>query len=328
MKNNNNNQTNINEQNNNNNFPTKIDLSYYALGNRNFSCFNNLNKKDFITNSSFKANALNLMERNYLSLPHSTSCDNIYKPEYKHQRVFSEINKNLNSYLNPLMQYKYKEKPLIKSSLNIFDFIKEKNFSKYKQINNNNEKNLQNNNNNNNKIILKEKVNSNLIPKNSFHLESNIKFLRRIVPPNTNPNFSQIKLSSFLESKDSPEYLRNYDKESLKNINEYYKNKNMNINVLSRFGNWITLNPNDLNRSHALEKIKQNTYETSKLVPDWMNIKNKQKPKNLFKSFQGNNNARNSGKVTMLIDRDQKNALPLFLMDRYDKENNVWRGYE
>ena len=321
---------NINNQTNqiNNNIPNKIDLSYYALGNRNFTCFNNLNKKDYITNSSFKANSLNLMERNYLSLPHSTSCDNIYKPEYKHQKVYSEINKELNSYLNPLTQYKYKENPLIKSSLNIFNFIKEKNFSKYKKLDNNNENNFQNENNNKDKIILKEKVNFNLIPKNSFHLESNSKFLRRIVPPNTNPNFSQIKLSSFLESKDSPEYLRNYDKESLKNINEYYKNKNMNINVLSRFGNWITLNPNDLNRSHALEKIKQNTYETSNLVPDWMNIKNKKKPKNLFKSFQGNNNARNSGKVTMLIDKDQKNVLPLFLMDRYDQENNVWRGYE
>ena len=321
---------NINNQTNqiNNNIPNKIDLSYYALGNRNFTCFNNLNKKDYITNSSFKANSLNLMERNYLSLPHSTSCDNIYKPEYKHQKVYSEINKDLNSYLNPLTQYKYKENPLIKSSLNIFNFIKEKNFSKYKKLDNNNENNFQNENNNKDKIILKEKVNFNLIPKNSFHLESNSKFLRRIVPPNTNPNFSQIKLSSFLESKDSPEYLRNYDKESLKNINEYYKNKNMNINVLSRFGNWITLNPNDLNRSHALEKIKQNTYETSNLVPDWMNIKNKKKPKNLFKSFQGNNNARNSGKVTMLIDKDQKNVLPLFLMDRYDQENNVWRGYE
>ena len=216
---------NINNQTNqiNNNIPNKIDLSYYALGNRNFTCFNNLNKKDYITNSSFKANSLNLMERNYLSLPHSTSCDNIYKPEYKHQKVYSEINKELNSYLNPLTQYKYKENPLIKSSLNIFNFIKEKNFSKYKKLDNNNENNFQNENNNSNKIILKEKVNFNLIPKNSFHLESNSKFLRRIVPPNTNPNFSQIKLSSFLESKDSPEYLRNYDKESLKNINEYYK---------------------------------------------------------------------------------------------------------
>ena len=65
-----------------------------------------------------------------------------------------------------------------------------------------------------------------------------------------------LKYGSFLESKQAPEYLRNYDKESLKNIDQYYLNKNENIHVLSRFGNWITLKPDDKKKLEYIQNLR------------------------------------------------------------------------
>ena len=38
-------------------------------------------------------------------------------------------------------------------------------------------------------------------------------------------NKRKVELDSFMESRDSPEYLRSYDKEALKNLDNYYINK-------------------------------------------------------------------------------------------------------
>ena len=98
--------------------------------------------------------------------------------------------------------------------------------------------------------------------------------------------------------------------------------------MLSRFGNWITLRPNDKNRSHALEKVKHGTYETSIVAPAWMDISSRRNNinkkeydlgKNTFKCVQHKNSVRDNTKVTMLMDRDQNNVRPLFLRDTYEK---------
>ena len=144
-------------------------------------------------------------------------------------------------------------------------------------------------------------------------------------------NKRKVELDSFMESRDSPEYLRSYDKEALKNLDNYYINKKENLHVLSRFGNWITLRPNDKNRSHALEKLKYGVYETSIVAPIWMDIssrrkinKNYESAKRIFKSLQIKN-PRDNTKVTALFDRDQKNVKPLFLLDSYEKNRILLR---
>ena len=187
-------------------------------------------------------------------------------------------------------------------------------------------------------IPLKNPMNENILRSNDYHLETSTKTQRRIKPPSSTPNMEDLKYGSFLESKMSPEYLRNYDKESLKNIDEYYIRKKENLNVLSRFGNWITLKPDDKNRSHALEKLRHGTYETSIIAPMWMDIATRRKnnkmiqiennnkgydylefDRKMFDKHEYNTSIRDKGKMIILQDRDQKNAKPVYLMDSYEK---------
>ena len=303
----------------------RIDISYYALGNRNFKSLNeypNLYK----STSCVKSNSLNLMERNYLDFEpgilnnqeskftnvskakeYSKGQDIYYKyhPEYKYFHTNNEQNQKLNDYLNPVNQYIYRESPMIKSAEQLLTIQKQKkkldffNANKMFKITNKetqskqqfekekmsktepNYMDLIKNNIPANKksdiIPLKNPMNENILRSNDYNLETSTKTQRRIKPPSSTPNMEDLKYGSFLESKMSPEYLRNYDKESLKNIDEYYIRKKENLNVLSRFGNWITLKPDDKNRSHALEKLRHGTYETSIIAPMWMNIATRRK---------------------------------------------------
>ena len=364
----------------------RIDISYYALGNRNFKSLNeypNLYK----STSSVKSNSLNLMERNYLDFEpgilnnqeskftnvskakeYSKGRDIYYKyhPEYKYFHTNNEQNQKLNDYLNPVNQYIYRESPMIKSAEQLLTIQKQKkkldffNANKMFKITNKetqskqqfekekmsktepNYMDLIKNNIPANKksdiIPLKNPMNENILRSNDYHLETSTKTQRRIKPPSSTPNMEDLKYGSFLESKMSPEYLRNYDKESLKNIDEYYIRKKENLNVLSRFGNWITLKPDDKNRSHALEKLKHGTYETSIIAPMWMDIATRRKnnkmiqiennnkgydylefDRKMFDKHEYNTSIRDKGKMTILQDRDQKNAKPVYLMDSYEK---------
>ena len=361
----------------------RIDISYYALGNRNFKSlyeFPNLYK----STSSVKNNSLNLMERNYLdfepgilnnegtkftnvskSKEYSKGQDIYYKyhPEYKYYHTNNEQNQVLNNYLNPVNQYIYRESPMIKSAEQLLTIQKQKKkldffnsnkmykitkkidtqspdkFEKEKITKTEPSKIIVNKTEKDPDIIpLKNPMNKNILRSNDYHLETSTKTQRRIKPPSSTPNMEDLKYGSYLESKMSPEYLRNYDKESLKNIDDYYIRKKENLNVLSRFGNWITLRPDDKNRSHALEKLKHGTYETSIIAPRWMDIATRRKnnrsikiednnkgydylefDRKMFDKHEYNTSIRDKGKLTILQDRDQKNAKPVYLMDSYEK---------
>ena len=360
----------------------RIDISYYALGNRNFKSlyeFPNLYK----STSSVKSNSLNLMERNYLdfepgilnnegtkftnvskSKEYSKGQDIYYKyhPEYKYYHTNNEQNQVLNNYLNPVNQYIYRESPMIKSAEQLLTIQKQKKkldffnsnkmykitkkidtqspdkFEKEKITKTEPSKIIVNKTEKDPDIIsLKNPMNKNILRSNDYHLETSTKTQRRIKPPSSTPNMEDLKYGSYLESKMSPEYLRNYDKESLKNIDDYYIRKKENLNVLSRFGNWITLRPDDKNRSHALEKLKHGTYETSIIAPRWMDIATRRKnnrsikiednnkgydylefDRKMFDKHEYNTSIRDKGKLTILQDRDQKNAKPVYLMDSYE----------
>ena len=350
----------------------RIDLTYFAYGNRDFECLKQASK-NVKPSASVKSSASNLIERNYLdfdpgiiknnfssvnttdekikipkknkyNFSHSSSEPNFevdpqifnkYHPEYKIYRTNNEQLKELNNYLYPVGQYLYKDNPKIKTVEKLFCLQKsrknilaaEEENKKYSSTGNSNREN--NNYIKDQKIILKNPPNNNILVPNDFHIKNN-NSLPKISHYNESPEqkIENLKYGSFLESKQAPEYLRNYDKESLKNIDQYYLNKNENIHVLSRFGNWITLKPNDKNRSHALEKIKHGTNETSIVAPVWMdiasrrnNINNKEYElgKKAFKCVQHNNSVRDNTKVTLLMDRDQENVKPLFLRDTYEK---------
>ena len=358
----------------------RIDISYFAYGNRNFKSLNehpNLYK----STSSVKSTASNLMERNYLDfepgvLNQSSRYSNAvnskefakgsdiyykYHPEYKYYHNTNEQNKVLNNYLNPVNQYTYRENPMIKSAEQLLCIQKQKKQTDFADankifklekvdINNNfgqtNENVEQSKEEDKNIIPLKNPMNKNILVSNDFHLETSTNSQRRIKPPNRNPNMEDLKYNSYLESKLSPEYLRNYDKESLKNIDNYYIDRKENLQVLSRFGNWVTLKPDDKNRSHALEKLKHGTYETSIVAPDWMDISTRRRNQNInrsqndirdydymdlnnkmFKRHEYNTSIRDKGKMTILQDVDQKNAKPVYLRDSYEK-NKILLDYE
>ena len=283
-----------------------------------------------------------MIERNYLSF--STPNDRYkWNPEYKNYRSVAEINKPLNDYLNVIGQYQYKENLINKNNhdsskvnnhrdIGLYSLEKTKKYvydsRTHFQPSITESTNIPKKNERDYPIMLKAPINKNILQPNTLHLSSSTKMPRRIYPPSLNPNMDEVKLGSYLESKDSPEYLRQYDKEQFGEIDKYYKINNQNISVLSRFGDWMTLPPGCRNRKQALEKVKHGTYETSLVAPQWMDIHSKHrdifnnlKENNNFKSFQWKNTYKDKINITMLIDKDQKNALPLYLRDSYQRYN-------
>ena len=321
----------------------RINLSYFAYGNREFPF---LKKASNLPEPSVsvKTSGANILQRNYLNfepgilsnltfdepkkikkLNNSRSAQNLkfsdkifnkYHPEYKLYHNTNEQVNELNNYLNPIKQYLYKDNPKIQKNTRLISLKKNKryfNYDKSNTIETDKEK-----------IVLKNPSDNAVLIPNSYKMKD-IYSLPKI-NNDENKEHENLKYYSFLESKESPEYLRNYDVEAFKNIDNYYLKKNENLHVLSRFGNWITLKPNDKNRKHALEKVKHGIYETSIVAPEWMDIasrrkinkKNYELQKKTFKSYQSKI-LRNNTKVTLLIDRDQSNARPLFLRDVYEK---------
>ena len=321
----------------------RINLSYFAYGNRDFPF---LKKASDLPepSASVKTSGANILQRNYLNfepgilsnitfnepknikkLNNSRSTQNLkvsekifnkYHPEYKLYHNTKEQVIELNDYLNPIKQFLFKDNPKIRKNAR---FISLKKIPRYYDNDKNDSTEI-----NKEKIILKNPTNNTVLIPNTYKMKD-IYSLPKI-NKDENKEHENLKYYSFIESKESPEYLRNYDVEAFKNIDNYYLNKNENLHVLSRFGNWITLKPNDKNRKHALEKVKHGIYETSIVAPEWMDIasrrkinkKNYELLKRTFKSYQSKI-LRNNTKVTLLIDRDQSNARPIFLRDAYEK---------
>ena len=321
----------------------RINLSYFAYGNREFPF---LKKASNLPEPSVsvKTSGANILQRNYLNfepgilsnlifdepkkikkLNNSRSAQNLkfsdkifnkYHPEYKLYHNTNEQVNELNNYLNPIKQYLYKDNPKIQKNTRLISLKKNKRYFSYDKSNT-----IETDKE---KIVLKNPSDNTVLIPNNYKMKD-IYSLPKI-NNDENKEHENLKYYSFLESKESPEYLRNYDVEAFKNIDNYYLKKNENLHVLSRFGNWITLKPNDKNRKHALEKVKHGIYETSIVAPEWMDIasrrkinkKNYELQKKTFKSYQSKI-LRNNTKVTLLIDRDQSNARPIFLRDAYEK---------
>lgn len=290
---------------------------------------------------------MNIIDRNYLNFDRPLS-KAFTPPEYKIMKEYSQINPQLNSYLCIPSQYYTKdnqeETKKYHKNLGSYEIQKRKQnlYLKNKTESDTNnyikaENNIVNENTNK-KLILKEAVIQNILKDNSLHLTSNTKCPRRIEPPKHNVDFSEVKQRSFLESKDSPEYMRMYDREQLNVIDKRYAEIGKNRQFLSRFGNWITLPPGCKDRSKALEKLSHGTYETSVLAPKWMNIKYGNIPRkdtlnnSCFKSYQGRINYRDNAKYTNLVEKNQSKAKPLYLCDTYERygvdniiENNRYK---
>ena len=85
-------------------------------------------------------------------------------------------------------------------------------------------------------------------------------------------------------------------------------NKEDTIKVFSRYQNWITVDSRNLDRRKALEKIKILKKDvTSKLMPKWMEIKDREKKNNddKFKLVEYNKPLRQkASKLMAYVDKD------------------------
>lgn len=259
------------------------------------------------------------------------------KPEYKYVKDYSEVNPKVNSYLRLPGQFQYMEHsndPDIHHNFSTspYSLQKAKKYlstrhmdepSKFSYSRTESDVDIKDR-----KISLKAEINQNLLNPNYLHLTSSTKCGRRIAPPMRYPDFDEVKQRSFIESKDSPEYMRVYDREKIKDIDNYYKETNQNQQFLSRFGSWITLPPGSRDRAKALEKLPHGMYETSILAPRWMDLnqngfdRNKAIKENTFKAIQWNNTCKDKTRVTMLIERNPNKAKPLYLCDAYERYAN------
>ena len=73
----------------------------------------------------------------------------------------------------------------------------------------------------------------------------------------------------------APQWFNVVNEGKLKAIEEKMIKNEDTLSVFSRYQKWITVTPRSKNRKHPLEKMKKlKMEETSKIVPNWMQIKN------------------------------------------------------
>ena len=74
-------------------------------------------------------------------------------------------------------------------------------------------------------------------------------------------------------SKDAPEWFNVVPEWKVKQFNDYIKKNEDTISIFSRYQNWITVDPKNMDRRHPLEKSKVNQMiQTSKIMPKWMEL--------------------------------------------------------
>ena len=87
-------------------------------------------------------------------------------------------------------------------------------------------------------------------------------------------------------SKAAPEWFQVVTDEKNKKYDEIIAKNEETLSVLSRYKSWITVTPKSKNRKMPLEKMKiQHFDETSRIMPNWMQIKAK-KDKELYEMMK------------------------------------------
>ena len=77
-------------------------------------------------------------------------------------------------------------------------------------------------------------------------------------------------------SKAAPEWFQVVTDEKNKKFDEIIAKNEETLSVLSRYNRWITVTPKSKNRRMPLEKMKiEKIDETSRIMPNWMQIKAK-----------------------------------------------------
>lgn len=188
-------------------------------------------------------------------------------------------------------------------SLSKEEFIKKKSFDKQANstllINDNKSRTLSNINN-----LNKEKEGSNVKINNNYTTNypnianSNIKILKEnnFLFDKNNKNVVRYPKNFFKKTPEkqyrtkvslaAPEWMKVVTEEKNKKYDELFCKNEETLSILSRYHRWITVTPKSKNRRKPLEKMKiEKMDETSKIMPNWMQIKVK-KDMNLYNMFK------------------------------------------
>ena len=154
----------------------------------------------------------------------------------------------------------------IKTFNNLIDKDKEKNKDKdkdkEKDINNIRSKTIYNNGN------------SKILEENNFYFDKNNKQVIRY-PKNFFKQDTE-KKSRTKVSLNAPEWFKVVTDEKNKQYNDLICKNEETLSIFSRYNKWITVTPKSKNRRKPLEKMKiEKMDETSKIMPNWMQIRSK-----------------------------------------------------
>lgn len=152
-------------------------------------------------------------------------------------------------------------------------------------MNNNINDNINNNKNNNNKTFINHgNQNSKILKENNYYFDKNHKNIVRY-PKNFFKKTPE-KQSRTKVSVSAPEWMKVVTDEKNAMYNEIMCKNEETLSIFSRYNKWITVTPRSKNRKRPLEKMKiEKMDETSKIMPNWMQIKVK-KDMDLYGMFK------------------------------------------
>jgi hypothetical protein len=128
------------------------------------------------------------------------------------------------------------------------------------------------------------KENTKILKENNFYFDTNNNVIVRY-PKNFFKKTPE-KQSRTKVSVAAPEWMRVVTEEKNKKYNEILCNNEETLSIFSRYNQWITVTPKTKNRRKPLEKLKiEKMDETSKIMPNWMQIKVK-KDMDLYGMFK------------------------------------------
>lgn len=128
------------------------------------------------------------------------------------------------------------------------------------------------------------KENTKILKDNNYYFDKNHKMTIRY--PKNYFRRTPEKQSRTKVSVAAPEWMKVVTDEKNKMYNDILCKKEETLSIFSRYNKWITVTPRSKNRRRPLEKMKiEKMDETSKIMPNWMQIRVK-KDMDLYGMFK------------------------------------------
>jgi hypothetical protein len=244
----------------------------------------------FEPNKGFKSTSNDLLMRNIFSINNHTF--DKYRENYKKPATINSQNVAENNYMKPIDNFKTYQKfnlPTHLTNKETYNIHKEKLFATDKISTITPGENLTKKNfiESKQKLIsdpnykrpfsLSQKLEEATDPKTGIKTAKLLKDNKLVFinnHRNKGPSFEGSSTQNKTKiSKDAPEWFNVVPEWKVKQFNDYIKKNEDTISIFSRYQNWITVDPKNMDRRHPLEKLKVNQMvQTSKIMPKWMEL--------------------------------------------------------